>query len=238
MLCFTCILFIMVNLTKIKEDLESLTLKEIEQLKKDGHFVIQSRQKAALTENLSAEKQTYITSKYINTLLERKKLAPESITQLNGIKNLLQEYNTKIDAKRLIIKKNLVCIDGYTLPTKEVRISTTNIENDIKKITDPWYAKALLTFTADVIWESFAFLVRRDELQNATIDSEEFIKNMNTATNKVIIKSLCHIVWLNSIIPIGVGKDGYLIYVSIFSNNFNFNYYYNFRRWNCLVSIT
>ena len=63
-------------------------------------------------------KQEFLHTDMIDNLLQENNLAEESREQLKAIKELLEENNSTIDlSQRLTIQNNLVCIDGYTLPT-------------------------------------------------------------------------------------------------------------------------
>lgn len=58
----------------------------------------------------------------------------------------------------------------------------------------PEYAKALLTFAADITGKTFTFPSNWDKLQDKSINGESFTKEINTDNNKAIIKTLHSIV--------------------------------------------
>lgn len=122
-------------------------------------------------------------------------LASQSIDQLNNIKNIIiQNPNNSIHPGRLSIKNNLVCIDGYTLPTGVITQHYNKMKSSPETLTYPNYAKVLLKFTADIVGTTFTFPANRDKLQKGEIDGEKFIKEINTPENKAIIKTLHSIV--------------------------------------------
>lgn len=123
------------------------------------------------------------------------KLAPESVNQLNTIKDLIAKNpNNPIHPGRLSIKNNLVCIDGYTLPTGVTTQYYNKMKANPEKLTYPNYAKVLLKFTADITGTTFVFPANRDKLQKGEIDGEVFKEEINTPENKAIIKMLYSIV--------------------------------------------
>jgi len=186
----------------------------------------------------SETQEKYLTRSYIDTLIAENDLEQWSINQLNRIFLLVKGHNTKIDANRLTIRKNLVCIDGFTIPAKE-EDRTKQYYKEMKKdpewLTYPWYAEKLLTFAAEITGKKFTFPAKRGKLQKGEIDGEQFIKEINTDTNKAIIKTLHNIVWFNSVIPVWLDKDGYVIYVAVRSDFFSFDRFSSDVD-NCLVS--
>lgn len=198
---------------KIRFYIDNLTLEE-KQLAKDylsSLEEVQEVQSEELTDTLWSKE----SSETINILIEENELAPQSIEQLIAIKKLINKYGSDIATDRITIRNNLVCIDGYTLPTGVTKQSYKDMKNDPKVLTYPLYAKALLTFIADIISTKFYFSAQRGRLQDGIIDGEGFLRNINTSTNRAIIETLQIILWFNAVIPIGLDKDGYVMYVDI-----------------------
>lgn len=176
---------------------------------------------------------------YIDDLLKTQGLHENTQTQLKSIKSLLEKHNANIDSTRLTIKNNLVCIDGYTLPTGTTIQYYKEIKDNPAGCTYPSYAKALLEFTAQLTWTTFSFPSNRDRLQKGEITWKEFDKEINTPANKAIIKTLYNIVWFDSVIPVWLDKDGYVIYAVVRSDYYGFYFYrYNDYYFSnlCLVS--
>lgn len=170
--------------------------------------------------------EKYLTPSYIDDLIQKNNLEKWSIKQLNTIKSLLAEHNAKIDPNRLTIKNNLVCIDGFTIPAKE-EDRKTQYYKEMKKnpegLTYPGYAKALLNFSAEITKTQFTFPANRDALQKGEIDDKSFYEEINTPANEAIIKTLHDIVWFNSVIPVGLNNDKYVIYAVVRSGYYFFD---------------
>ena len=215
------------------KDLKAFITKEYPQYGQEWLEKKHSEEKKWFTKLFPAYWVSYID----NLIQENKNLAPESLKQFNTIKELFEEHNPTMDlSQRLTIQNNLVCIDGYTLPTWVTHQEYNKMKKNPEGLTYPKYAKALLTFAADITGTTFTFPTSRDILQKWKIDSAAFSKEINTDNNKSIIKTLQSIVWFDSEIPVWLDKDGYIIYVVVRSVSciffyLNYNDYYN-----CLVS--
>jgi len=183
-------------------------------------------------DTLSKDKnEAYLTISHIDTFIKW------SIKQLTRIKQLVAENNTQIDAKRLTIKNNLVCIDGFTIPAKEEdtkRHHYKEMQKKPKGLTYPGYAKVLLNFAADITGTTFIFPANRDKLQKGEIDREVMQKEINTPANQAIIKTLHSILWFDSLIPVWLDKEKNIIYIGIRSDNCvlyrHYNDYHNSQR--------
>jgi hypothetical protein len=212
------------------KDLKAFITKEYPEYGQEWLKKKHKEQREWLEKSIDKEKQWFTKLfsanwvSYIDNLIqENKNLAPESLKQFNTIKELFEEHNPTMDlSQRLTIQNNLVCIDGYTLPTWVTHQEYNKMKKNPEGLTYPKYAKALLTFAADITGTTFTFPTSRDILQKWKIDSAAFSKEINTDNNKSIIKTLQSIVWFNGEIPVWLDKDGYIIYVGVRSGDCDF----------------
>jgi len=181
----------------------------------------------------------HIDAAYIDELLQTEGFKDQSKTQLTKIKDLMSKNPvSKLDKSRLTVKNGLVVIDGFVLPEETQRQTYAEMSEENSKHLYPDFAIALLNFTADAKGKQFDRKgLNKNNLIDRSLDGKEVCKQLNTENNFDILRSLSAIIDIDpSYIPMGIDKNGCVIYAWLRSDSIRFNCVSTHRDFDfCLV---